>query len=186
MRKTTWILVWVALFLVLCTILGVICGLAAYRWSTKNQTQSEVDENPTQIVRCVRVECDKPHYDLFYQEIADTITQDEIDLVAKILYLEAGNQSMTGQRAVVEVIFNRVMSDKFPNTISDVIYQKNPTQFSTASRANEAKPTETQYQAIEETLNATEPILNKEVLFFSTKSNWRTTYEQIGDHYFCY
>lgn len=39
-----------------------------------------------------------------YASIASTITESERELLAKATYLEAGNQSITGQRAVVEVI----------------------------------------------------------------------------------
>lgn len=37
-----------------------------------------------------------------YQEIANTITEEEIETLARLLFLEAGNQSVDGQRAVIE------------------------------------------------------------------------------------
>lgn len=125
----------------------------------------------------------------YYQSIAETITQEEIDLVAKITWLEAGNQSMAGKRAVVEVIFNRVMANSFPNTIYDVIYQNNGTvwQFATAPNVENSKPTDEEYEAIRKVLNESEPILDGNVLFFSTMGfQNRTSYERIGGHTFCY
>lgn len=121
----------------------------------------------------------------YYQSIAETITQEEIDLVAKITWLEAGNQSMTGKRAVVEVIFNRVMASSFPDTIYDVIYQSG--QFATAPNVANSKPTDEEYEAIRQVLNESEPILDGDVLFFSTMGfPNRTSYERIGGHTFCY
>ena len=69
-----------------------------------------------------------------------TLTKSEIILLAKITFLEAGNQSDKGQQAVVEVILNRIYSDKFPNTLQSVLSQKN--QFSTWKNRNIAKATD--------------------------------------------
>ncbi|MDD6716472.1 MAG: cell wall hydrolase [Firmicutes bacterium] len=52
------------------------------------------------------------------------------ELLAAIIYCEAGNQSHTGKVAVGNVVMNRVNSSKFPNSISSVVYQRG--QFSPA------------------------------------------------------
>lgn len=49
----------------------------------------------------------------------------DLDLLAHIIYNEAGNQTLTGKIAVGNVVMNRVNSPLFPNTVEDVIYQKN-------------------------------------------------------------
>lgn len=121
----------------------------------------------------------------YYADIAASITGSERELLAKATYLEAGNQSMTGQRAVVEVILNRVMDDKFPSTIEGVLYQ--PGQFTTAPRLASATPNEEQYEAVDLTLETSTPILEPYVLFFATGlPDWQTKYEKIGAHYFGY
>lgn len=121
----------------------------------------------------------------YYADIASSITESERELLAKAAYLEAGNQSMTGQRAVVEVILNRVMDDKFPDTIEGVLYQ--PGQFTTAPRIASAAPNEEQYKAVDMTLETSTPILEPYVLFFATRlPDWQTKYEKIGAHYFGY
>lgn len=51
--------------------------------------------------------------------------------LSRIIYCESGNQSLEGKIAVGNVVMNRVNSDRFPNTVYDVIFQKN--QFSPAS-----------------------------------------------------
>lgn len=49
--------------------------------------------------------------------------ENEINLLAAIIYCEAGGESYEGQVAVGAVILNRVKSNSFPNTIKEVIYQ---------------------------------------------------------------
>jgi spore germination cell wall hydrolase CwlJ-like protein len=44
--------------------------------------------------------------------------------MAAIIYAEAENQCEAGQQAVGIIIMNRVNSDKFPNSIEEVLYQK--------------------------------------------------------------
>lgn len=51
-------------------------------------------------------------------------TKAELRLMAAIINCEAGSESYQGKLAVGIVIMNRVRSDKFPNTVKKVIYQK--------------------------------------------------------------
>ena len=53
----------------------------------------------------------------------------EQELLARVVEAEAGNQGIIGKRLVVAVIYNRVESEKFPNTVYDVL--TSPHQFST-------------------------------------------------------
>jgi N-acetylmuramoyl-L-alanine amidase len=112
------------------------------------------------------------------------MTVEEYHLLAAIVYLEAGNQSATGQRAVVEVVFNRVLDPRFPSTVKGVLSQSDPVQFSTWKNRANAQPTQEQYDAIDATLLTTEPILLPEVLYFASVDMNRTRYERIGNHNF--
>ena len=56
------------------------------------------------------------------------ISQDELDLLAAIVYAEAGDQGYRGMQLVCDVILNRVASPSWPGSISEVVYQRN--QFS--------------------------------------------------------
>jgi hypothetical protein len=51
-------------------------------------------------------------------------SESDIMLLAAIVQLEAGGEIYEGQLAVANVVLNRVNSGKFPNTISEVIYQR--------------------------------------------------------------
>lgn len=55
----------------------------------------------------------------------------DVDLLAALIYCEAGNQSAEGKVAVGQVVMNRVASSSFGNSIHDVIYESG--QFTPAS-----------------------------------------------------
>ena len=58
--------------------------------------------------------------------IAEPITEEEIKqrwCLAEAIFFEAGNQHMIGKLAVADVIFNRVKSSKYPNTVCKVVHQ---------------------------------------------------------------
>lgn len=55
-------------------------------------------------------------------------TEEELDLLARLIYSEGGIESYDTQLKIGSVVMNRVDDSYFPNTIREVIYQKN--QFS--------------------------------------------------------
>ncbi len=62
---------------------------------------------------------------------AYSATVDETTLLGAIIQAEAGNQCYDGKLAVGAVVLNRVKSDRYPNSIAEVIYA--PGQFGPAS-----------------------------------------------------
>ena len=50
-------------------------------------------------------------------------SEKDLRLLSAIIFCEAGNQCYAGKKAVGIVVMNRVKSDKFPNTVEDVLYQ---------------------------------------------------------------
>ena len=50
-------------------------------------------------------------------------SEKDLRLLSAIIFCEAGDQCYAGQKAVGIVVLNRVKSDKFPNTVEDVLYQ---------------------------------------------------------------
>lgn len=55
--------------------------------------------------------------------------ENDLFWLSRVIYAEAGNQSLEGQMAVGNVVLNRVADPVFPNTVKGVIAQKN--QFTT-------------------------------------------------------
>lgn len=115
-----------------------------------------------------------------------TLTQEEIDLLAKIVWLESRGEPVEGQEAVVEVIFNRMTSGKFPTTVYEVLSQGNPVQFCSWKNRDRAEPTEKEYQSIQNVLDGKTSILRNDTLYFSTEPLTPCIDRQIGGHSFCY
>ena len=116
------------------------------------------------------------------QEQAVNASASEQELLAALIFCEAGNQSYEGQVAVGAVVMNRVRSGSFPNTITDVIYQSG--QFTPAitgwldSVLASDGYTESAMQAAADALAGSNPI--GDCLYFSTGGGGY----QLGDHYF--
>ena len=73
-----------------------------------------------------------PDIEFTFCEWADIVlTEDEMNLLYTTVYCEAGNQGHEAQVMVALVILNRLNSDKYPDTLREVIYQ--PNQFSVTS-----------------------------------------------------
>lgn len=118
-----------------------------------------------------------PYYDLI-----ESLTDDEKYLIYQITFLEAGNQSIDGQRAVIEVILNRVLSDKYPDTVEGVLSQSG--QFTTWSCRNCKSHNKEQEDALE-LVYTKAPMLTLDYLMFSRgKFSWGKNYIKLGDHWF--
>lgn len=52
------------------------------------------------------------------------LDEEEKDILMRIVEAEAGNQDEDGRLLVANVILNRVASEKFPDTVKDVVFQK--------------------------------------------------------------
>jgi len=111
------------------------------------------------------------------------LSDEDVDLLARIIWLEARGECFEGQQAVAEVVFNRMLSGAFPDTLYGVIFEKG--QFSTAKRVESATPGETQYRAIYEALTGPN-VLPLEVVFFATSPENDNVWGTIGGHTFCY
>lgn len=106
----------------------------------------------------------------------------EQELLAALIFCEAGNQPYEGQVAVGAVVMNRVRSGSFPDTITDVIYQSG--QFTPAmtgwldSVLASDGYTDSAMQAAKDALAGSNPI--GDCLYFSTGGGGY----QLGDHFF--
>lgn len=115
------------------------------------------------------------------------ITNDDIDTLARLVYHEARGEPFEGQVAVVEVVFNRILSPAFPDTVEEVVYQKygDVWQFSPAPYLDTAEPGATQYEAVYTAMQETEYILTAETVYFSTEPYNEYVSAIIGNHQFC-
>ena len=119
---------------------------------------------------------------------SNSISNNDLALLAKAVYAEARGESYMGQVAVAAVILNRVKSSKFPNTISGVIYQ--PYAFTCVNDGQiNLTPNQTAYKAAQDALNGWDPTYGA-IYYYNPKtatSSWirtRTTTITIGKHVF--
>lgn len=115
------------------------------------------------------------------------ITEEDAYILACLVYHEARGECFEGQVAVVEVVFNRMLSDRFPDTVEEVVFHKygDVWQFSPAPYLWTAEPSETQFQAVHTALNETEYNVTPETVYFSTDPYNEKISAIIGNHYFC-
>ncbi len=115
-------------------------------------------------------------------------SDNDLNLLAKLIYGEARGESYTGQVAVGAVVLNRVKSSSFPNTISGVIYQKNAFTAVSDGQINLA-PDQTAKKAAKDALNGWDPT-NGALYYYNpaiATSSWifsRKTLTTIGNHVF--
>lgn len=190
-------------------VAGVCRVLSGYSFTTESDEATGITKNPrtmvasaapsdaAQEVQAASEEAEKPVSAETSPETVETtagaenrwnitLTQEEIDLLAKIVWLESQGEPTEGQEAVVEVVFNRMASEKYPDTLYDVLSQGNPTQFCSWKNRERANPTEKEYTSIHEVLNGNTHILRNDTLYFSTEPLTPRLDRKIGGHSFCY
>ena len=106
--------------------------------------------------------------------------------MARIVWLESQGEPVTGQQAVVEVVFNRMCSGVYPATLYEVLSQENPVQFCSWKNRDRAQPTQKEYDSIYSVLNGETSILRNDTMYFSTFPLTEHVEVKIGGHYFCY
>lgn len=117
-----------------------------------------------------------------------SITDSELNLLARCVYGEARGEPYNGQVAIAAVVLNRVKSSKFPNTISGVIYQKGAFTAVSDGQIN-LTPNQTAYNAARDALGGWDPTGG--CLYYynpaTATSSWiwtLTVHIKIGKHNF--
>ena len=120
---------------------------------------------------------------------SSSFTNDEINLLAKVISAEARGESYEGQVAVGAVILNRIAHPSFPDTLSGVVYQKGA--FSCVNDSNWYQPVaESAKRAAKDAINGWDPT-GGAIYYYNpakTSNAWmrsRTVIKIIGNHYFC-
>ncbi len=114
---------------------------------------------------------------------------DEEDLywLTRVIYCESGNQPLEGKVAVGNVVMNRVADPSFPDTVYDVLFQKNQV-YNNESKLRKRTPNEESAIAAMLAMDGGEAL--DDVLFFNRvglscyASKHRTFVATIGGHSF--
>lgn len=111
------------------------------------------------------------------------VSQKEIELLALLTMAEAEGECEEGKRLVIDTVLNRVDSKHFPNTITEVIYQKNQFTSMWNGRVDRCYVREDICQLVREELVSR---TNKDVAFFTAGNygKYGTPMFPVGNHYF--
>ena len=115
--------------------------------------------------------------------------KDDSYMLCKIAMAEAESEGVEGKALVMLVVLNRVWSEEFPDTIEEVIFQKN--QFSPVAngRYDEVEPDKECYEALE-MIQVEHWNESQDALYFESKSDSKWHSENLeflfkyGRHYF--
>jgi len=119
------------------------------------------------------------------EQIREETYQGELALVAAVAWAEAEGEDLMGKRLVVDTILNRVESPDFPNTITEVVFQRNafaPVQDGRLLEAYQHVTAE-EYEAVTMELEHRQ---DPNVLYFTAGeySSYGTPLYRYGNHYF--
>lgn len=171
------------------TILCILSIGGQYLYPKNFQGQKSANLSPTRAsvkITISKNEVKKVEKPLdIEQELENEEFCDSLEILACCVEAEAGNQDLLGKRLVCDVILNRVDSERFPNTIEEVIKQKyHFTTFWDGTMAT-IVPSEETFEAVQMELKER---TDSEILFF-TAGDYNTfcapAYKH-GDHYFGY
>lgn len=116
-------------------------------------------------------------------------SENDVELLAKLIAAEARGESYVGQVAVGAVVLNRVAHASFPDTIAGVIYQKGA--FSCVNDSNwSVSANETSRKAARDCINGWDPSGGAVYYFNPRKTkdafmHSRPVITVIGNHNFC-
>ena len=113
-----------------------------------------------------------------------TVIYDSIDMLARCVEAEAGNQGLLGKRLVVDVILNRVDDPRFPNDVASVISARGQFAVYPNAMSRVTVTQETLDAIVLELQNRTD----SQILFFTAGryNKYCIPAYQHGDHFFGY
>lgn len=150
--------------------------LQKLRAATRNYTPDKIEKKPKQAKK---VSVPKSSYGF---------SNNDIQLLAQAVYAEGRGEPYIGQVAIAAVILNRIESDKFPDTVSGVIFQ--PLAFEAVADGQIwMQPNEEAKKAVRDALNGWDPSGGALYYFNPARatSKWiwnRPQIKKIGKHIF--
>lgn len=120
---------------------------------------------------------------------SSSVNSSSLNLISRFVYAEARGEPYKGQVAVAAVILNRVRDNRFPNTVSGVVYQSGAFTCVSDGQIN-LTPNDSAKKAAQDAMNGWDPTYGA-VYYFNpnTATNkwiWsRPMTVTIGKHRFC-
>ena len=128
---------------ILLLVVNILCtGMLWFARTSEVQGQEAIKIEQQEVAKVVTIE-DKPiiseEHQITFQKLQPNyvieVSQGDIDCLMKIVEAEAGCEDRTGKLLVANVVINRVKDEAFPDTVTEVVYQRNSpsAQFSPVS-----------------------------------------------------
>ncbi|WP_428908326.1 cell wall hydrolase [Niallia sp. Krafla_26] len=159
------------------------------RTNEKNEHTVQEKQTSVQAVKTIKTETTSRESTSPVAGTAASLTEEEIDLLARLVRSEANTEPFEGKVAVAEVVLNRMESTQYPDSISGVIYQSG--QFQPVSNGEINKPAnEESVKAVHAALSDGQDISGDSLFFYNpdiATNRWLDTRETtvvIGDHVF--
>ncbi len=111
-------------------------------------------------------------------------TEEELYILSHVIYGEAGGYSREEQIGVGSVVLNRVKSNRYPDTIKDVVFQKG--QYACTWDGNYDRTPDQQAIDVAVYLLENGSQYPYYVLYQSQFKQGSHVYKKIGNTYFCY
>lgn len=170
--------------LLICLLIFVGAIFISCNFVINATTTKTVPEQPTIQTEPLSliVEASAPSTDILLEE-EPLATREEIELLALCTMAEAEGECEQGQRLVIDSVLNRVDDPHFPDTISEVIWQKNQYAGMYGDRITRCYVMDELVKLVEEEL---ENRTDYDVVFFNAGhySDYGAPMFQVGNHYF--
>ncbi|HBU89897.1 cell wall hydrolase [Bacillus sp. FSL M8-0266] len=122
------------------------------------------------------------------EESAKRYSNEEMELLSRLVHAEAKGESYAGKKAVASVVLNRVEHRSFPDSVKGVIYQRNAFQ-PVSNGSIHDKADQDSVKAVKQVVKEHDRT-TKAIYFYNPKTatdNWirsRKIVERIGRHVF--
>lgn len=111
-------------------------------------------------------------------------SENDLYILSHLIYGEAGNQNWNFQVATGSVVLNRVKSNKFPNSIKGVVFQRG--QYACTWDGNYNKTPSKQAKNVAKYLLQNGSQLPSYVIWQAEFRQGKGVYKKLGNTYFCY
>ena len=105
------------------------------------------------------------------QETVYSLEEEDMEVLLRIVESEAGNEDEEGRLLVANVVLNRVNNEKFPSTVTEVVFQQENgvAQFSpiTNGKFYQVEISEETYKAVDRALTGED--ISKGALYFASR-----------------
>lgn len=185
--------------IIITALLGMLISLGAVLYllnqiSILNRVIMDLENRePIVITKLLEIENEEKKSKKVVENIATennkvyNVSETDREMLAKLLYCEGRGESIECQRAIISVVFNRLDSGKWGNSLHSVVYATGQFEPVSSGLLKKAKPSQTQYDAVDYIIENGVTIPSW-VLFFraSYHFNWKgyTPYCNIDNTYF--